>query len=79
VPLDSSVDLTALGAELDGFSAADCAALIRESALAAMRQSLEAATVTAENVATARRRVRASLEPSQVAWLAAYADKHAPA
>jgi transitional endoplasmic reticulum ATPase len=79
VPLDSSVDLAALGAELDGFSAADCAALIRESALAAMRQSLEAATVTAENVATARRRVRASLEPSQVAWLAAYADKHAPA
>jgi transitional endoplasmic reticulum ATPase len=79
VPLDDDVDLAALGAELDGFSAADCAALIRESALSAMRQSLEASTVTAENVATARRRVRASLEPSQVAWLAAYAQTHAPA
>jgi len=78
VPLDDAVDLSALGADLDGFSAADCAALIRESALAAMRESLEASTVTAANVATARKRVRASLDPVQVAWLASYADTHAP-
>jgi transitional endoplasmic reticulum ATPase len=77
VPLDEAVDLRALGAELAGYSAADCAALIRESALAAMRQSLEAATITAENVATARKRVRPSLDPVQVAWLAAYAETHA--
>ncbi|MBL7254553.1 AAA family ATPase [Paractinoplanes lichenicola] len=76
VPLDEAVDLAALGAELEGFSAADCAALIRESALAAMRDSLEATTVTAANVAAARERVRASLDPDQVAWLAAYAEKH---
>jgi transitional endoplasmic reticulum ATPase len=74
VPLDESVDLTALGAELDGYSGADCAALIRESALAAMRESLEASTVTAAHVAAARQRVRASLDPVQVAWLAAYAE-----
>ncbi|MEU8655904.1 AAA family ATPase [Actinoplanes philippinensis] len=78
VPLDSSVDLVALGADLEGFSAADCAALIRESALAAMRDSLEATTVTAANVATARSRVRPSLDPDQVAWLAAYAESHQP-
>ncbi|MEU8237231.1 AAA family ATPase [Actinoplanes missouriensis] len=78
VPLDTSVDLDELGAELEGFSAADCAALIRESALAAMRDSLEASTVTAANVATARKRVRASLDPDQVAWLAAYAETHQP-
>ena len=78
VPLDESVDLAELGAELEGFSAADCAALIRESALAAMRDSLEATTVTAGNVATARKRVRASLDPGQVAWLAAYAETHQP-
>ncbi|GAA0814997.1 AAA family ATPase [Spirilliplanes yamanashiensis] len=77
VPLDDSVDLDALGAELDGFSAADCAALIREAALAAMRESLEASAVTAAHVATARERVRPSLDPGQVAWLAAYADQHA--
>jgi transitional endoplasmic reticulum ATPase len=79
VPLDSDVDLTALGTELAGFSAADCAALIRESALAAMRESLEASTVTAANVAAARERIRPSLDPNQVAWLSAYAHTHAPA
>ncbi|MGK5442052.1 AAA family ATPase [Micromonospora sp. URMC 105] len=75
VPLAPDVDLAALGGELDGFSAADCAALIREAALAAMRESLTASTVTAAHVATARRRVRPSLDPAQVAWLAAYAEK----
>ena len=79
VPLDETVDLTKLGAELEGFSAADCAALIREAALSAMRQSLEASMVTAENVETARQRVRASLDPVQVAWLESYAESHARA
>ncbi|MER7417846.1 AAA family ATPase [Micromonospora peucetia] len=75
VPLAPEVDLAALGGELDGFSAADCAALVREAALAAMRESLTASTVTAAHVATARSRVRPSLDPAQVAWLAAYAEK----
>jgi transitional endoplasmic reticulum ATPase len=78
VPLAADVDLAAVASTLDGFSAADCAALIRESALAAMRESLDAATVTADHVSTARARVRPSLEPTQVAWLAAYATTHAP-
>jgi transitional endoplasmic reticulum ATPase len=75
VPLAEGVDLPALGTELDRFSAADCAALVREAALAAMRESLTASTVTAEHVAAARSRVRPSLDPAQVAWLAAYADQ----
>ncbi|TDC26716.1 AAA family ATPase, partial [Micromonospora sp. 15K316] len=73
VPLAPDVDLAALGDELDGFSAADCAALVREAALAAMRESLSASTVTAAHVAAARDRVRPSLNPAQVAHLAAYA------
>ncbi|MCX5067942.1 AAA family ATPase [Micromonospora lupini] len=73
VPLAPDVDLAALGAELTGFSAADCAAVVREAALAAMRESLAAATVTAAHVTAARERVRPSLDPAQVAWLAAYA------
>ncbi|WP_406061026.1 AAA family ATPase [Micromonospora sp. NBC_00860] len=73
VPLAPDVDLSALGDELTGFSAADCAALVREAALAAMRESLAAATVTAGHVSTARARVRPSLDPGQVAALAAYA------
>ncbi|MEV1330289.1 AAA family ATPase [Micromonospora costi] len=78
VPLAPDVDLAALGAELDGFSAADCAALVREAALAAMRESLDATTVTAGHVAAARRRVRPSLDPAQLAHLAAYAAAHEP-
>ncbi|MEV5820695.1 AAA family ATPase [Micromonospora harpali] len=74
VPFADDVDLAALGAGLDGFSAADCAALVREAALAAMRESLTASTVTAGHVETARQRVRPSLDPAQVAWLAAYAQ-----
>ncbi|MGC4877095.1 AAA family ATPase [Micromonospora sp. DT43] len=73
VPLAPDIDLAALGAELTGFSAADCAAVVREAALAAMRESLAAATVTAAHMAVARERVRPSLDPAQVAWLAAYA------
>ena len=73
VPLAPDVDLTALGADTDGFSAADCAALIREAALGAMRQSLDATVVTAAHLAAARDRVRPSLDPAQVAALAAYA------
>ncbi|MGC4804032.1 AAA family ATPase [Micromonospora sp. DT233] len=77
VPLAEDVDLGDLADGLDGFSAADCAALVRESALAAMRESLSAATVTAGHVEAARRRVRPSLDPDQVAWLAAYAHSRA--
>ncbi|MFI7603740.1 AAA family ATPase [Micromonospora sp. NPDC049366] len=78
VPLAPDVDLTGLGEELDGFSAADCAALVREAALAAMRESLTATTVTAAHVAAARRRVRPSLDPVQLAHLATYAATHTP-
>jgi transitional endoplasmic reticulum ATPase len=73
VPLADDVDFAALAASLDGFSAADCAALVREAALAAMRESLEASSVTAAHVATARARIRPSLDPGQVAWLETYA------
>ena len=75
VPLASDVDLTALADSLDGCSAADCAAFVREAALAAMRESLDAAEVTAAHVATARERIRPSLDPVQVAWLESYAAR----
>ena len=72
-PLASDVDLAALAEELDGYSAADCAALIREAALTAMRESLSAAEVTGAHLASARDAVRPSLDPAQLAALAAYA------
>ena len=72
-PLSADVDLDALAAELEGYSAADCAALIREAALTAMRQSLDATEVTAAQLAAARQAVRPSLDPRQLAELAGYA------
>jgi transitional endoplasmic reticulum ATPase len=74
MPLAADVDLAALAAELDGYSAADCAGLIREAALTAMRESLSAAEVSAAHLAKARGAVRPSLDPAQLAALAAYAD-----
>ena len=66
VPLAPDVDLDALAADLDGYSAADCVALLREAALTAMRRSIDAADVTAADVAAAREKVRPSLDPAQV-------------
>ncbi|HEV7451835.1 MAG TPA: AAA family ATPase [Pseudonocardiaceae bacterium] len=77
-PLAADVDLDALAGELEGYSAADCAALIREAALTAMRESLEATQVTATQLATARKTVRPSLDPVQLAALASYAAGRAP-
>ncbi|MGH3935388.1 MAG: AAA family ATPase, partial [Pseudonocardiaceae bacterium] len=74
-PLAADVDLDALAGELEGYSAADCAALIREAALTAMRESLDATEVTAAQLAAARHTVRPSLDPAQLAALAAYATE----
>jgi len=73
-PLASDVDLAAYAATLDGYSAADCAALIREAALTAMRESLEAKEVTAAHLAKAAKTVRPSLDPAQLAALESYAQ-----
>ncbi|GAT11133.1 AAA family ATPase [Mycolicibacterium novocastrense] len=76
VPLASqgeqAVDLDALAADLDGYSAADCVALLREAALTAMRRSIDAADVTAADVAAAREAVRPSLDAAQVESLRAF-------
>ena len=71
IPL-RDVDLAALAADLDGYSAADCVALLREAALTAMRRSVDAAEITAADVAAARETVRPSLDPAQLAALRAF-------
>jgi transitional endoplasmic reticulum ATPase len=69
VPLADDVDLDALAGELEGYSAADCVALLREAALTAMRRSIDAGEVTATDVAQARDTVRPSLDAAQLASL----------
>jgi transitional endoplasmic reticulum ATPase len=74
VPLAADVDLGALAADLDGYSAADCVALLREAALTAMRRSIDAADVSAEDMAKARETVRPSLDPAAVQSLREFAE-----
>jgi transitional endoplasmic reticulum ATPase len=74
-PLADDVDLAAVAGELDGYSAADCAALLREAALTAMRESLDANLVTVAHLAAAREAVRPSLDPAQLADLAAFGHR----
>jgi transitional endoplasmic reticulum ATPase len=78
-PLGPGVDLDAVAAGTDGYSGADLAALVREAALAAMRRDLDAPEVTADDVLAARRAIRPSLDPAQVAALAAFASRRQPA
>lgn len=73
IPLAADVDLDGLASELDGYSAADCVALLREAALTAMRRSIDAADVTAADVAKARETVRPSLDAAQVESLREFA------
>jgi transitional endoplasmic reticulum ATPase len=73
IPLSADVDLDEVAAELDGYSAADCVALLREAALTAMRRSIDAADVTAADLAAARKAVRPSLDPVQVDSLRTFA------
>lgn len=74
IPLSADVDLDELAGGLDGYSAADCVALLREAALTAMRRSIDATDVTAADLAAARENVRPSLDPAQVASLRAFAE-----
>ncbi len=73
IPLSADVNLDEVAAGLDGYSAADCVALLREAALTAMRRSIDAADVTAADLAAARTAVRPSLDPVQVESLRAFA------
>jgi len=77
VPFEPDVDLAALGERTDGYSAADCTALVREAALTAMRESMTATTVSQAHLETAVATVRPSLDPAQVAALASYAERRA--
>lgn len=72
VPLSDDVDLDEVAAGLDGYSAADCVALLREAALTAMRRSIDATDVTAADIAAARQIVRPSLDAAQVDALRAF-------
>ncbi len=73
IPLNADVNLDDVAAGLEGYSAADCVALLREAALAAMRRSIDATDVTSADLEAACRTVRPSLDRAQVEALRAFA------
>jgi transitional endoplasmic reticulum ATPase len=73
VPLAADVDLSVVAAASEGYSAADCAALLREAAMCAMRESAQAATVTLAHLQAASRTVRPSITAAMTAQADAFA------
>ncbi|MFV0535199.1 MAG: AAA family ATPase [Cumulibacter sp.] len=73
-PVTRGVDFDAIAEQLDGYSSADCAAVVREAALVAMRRDMSAPKVTKPDFDQAIRNVKGSLDPQQVAWLENFAN-----
>lgn len=74
-PLTRGVDLDEIAEQLEGYSSADCAALVREAALVAMRRDLNAPKVTKADFDQATKNIKGSLDPQQVEWLARFAEQ----
>jgi transitional endoplasmic reticulum ATPase len=72
VPLAPDADLATVASDTEGYSAADLAALVREAALCAMRESLDSPSVTGEHFAIARQRVLPSLSQIDIARYAGF-------
>ena len=76
-PITRGVNFDEIAEELVDYSSADCAALVREAALVAMRRDMNAPKVTKADFAQAQRNVRPSLTPEQVQWLRDFAEERA--
>lgn len=74
-PITRGVDFEEIGRELEGYSSADCAALVREAALVAMRRDMDAPKVTKADFDQAMKNIKGSLDPEQVEWLARFAEQ----
>ena len=73
-PITRGVDFDAIAEQLDGYSSADCAAIVREAALVAMRRDMAAPKVTKPDFDQAIRNIKGSLDADQVAWLEGFAN-----
>jgi transitional endoplasmic reticulum ATPase len=72
-PLEQGIDPMLLAKRTEGYSGADCAAVIRQAALAAMRRSMDAPCVTSDDIDTALSVVKPSLDRAQVEQLRNFA------
>lgn len=72
MPVEDGVDLAAMAAACEGFSAADLAALGREAGYSALHRDPQAARISAADFQAASTRVRPSVDPAVVAQLRAF-------
>jgi transitional endoplasmic reticulum ATPase len=77
MPLEGGIDLAAIAAGCEGFSAADLEALARGAALAAIRESVNAPVITAAHFERARSGMRPSLRREQLERLERFAAERA--
>jgi transitional endoplasmic reticulum ATPase len=75
VPIGEGVDLDAIATSCEGYSSADLAAVVRAAAMIAMRENMQAPSVTAEHFKAALESVKPSLDKAQVDSLAAFGAK----
>jgi transitional endoplasmic reticulum ATPase len=76
MPLAPDVDLDALGAACERYSAADLEAVAREAAMNAMRESMAAPVVTAAHFQAALATVQPSIDPAASAAAEAWAGRY---
>lgn len=76
MPLEQGFDAKVLGADCEGFSAADLEALARAAAMIAMREDLHAPLIKPQHFAAARAATRPSLTTGQVERLTRWAAEN---
>jgi transitional endoplasmic reticulum ATPase len=73
IPFSGDINWEEVSEKTEGYSAADCTALVTEAAMIAMREDMAASVVEPSHLEKALEKVRPSLDPVQVAELEAYA------
>jgi transitional endoplasmic reticulum ATPase len=75
VPLASDVDLEKLAELTEGYSGADLEALVREAALVALRENLNASVVESRHFITALNNIKPSLTPQMIKFYEEWFNK----
>ncbi|MEL9998427.1 MAG: AAA family ATPase, partial [Sulfolobales archaeon] len=75
VPLASDVDLEKLAELTEGYSGADLEALVREAALVALRENLNASVVESRHFITALNTIKPSLTPQMIKFYEEWFNK----
>ena len=68
VPLDENVDLLEIAKQTEGYTGADLAALVREAAMLALRENINATVVRMDHFREALKKVKPSVSESMLRY-----------